>query len=162
MFPLDISTHFAPCRHNSNAMTDLSNFRFHFPIQLRWHDLDALGHVNNAVFITYFEVARGHYMPTACPSWDWHKHMFLIANVEVHFRKELLLLAKNPTVHMRTAHLGNKSFVLEYILTSEKDGETIIHCDGKTTQVMIDLQTRKTKPIDDWVRQSLQAFETRD
>ena len=131
-------------------MTDLSNFNFHFPLQLRWQDLDALGHVNNAVFVTYFEVARGYYMPTACPGWDWQKHMFLIANVEVHFRKELLLLAKKPTVHMRTSQLGTKSFVLEYVITSEKDGETIIHCDGITTQVMFDMQTRKTKPIDDF------------
>jgi acyl-CoA thioester hydrolase len=140
-------------------MTNLSAFHFHFPLQLRWHDLDALGHVNNAVFVTYFEVARGHYMPTACPGWDWHKHMFLIAHVEVHFRKELLLLAQKPTVHIRTAHIGTKSFVLEYVISSIKEGETVIHCEGKTTQVMFDMQTRKTKPIDDWVQQSLQAYE---
>ena len=140
-------------------MTDLSNFHFHFPLQLRWNDLDALGHVNNAVFVTYFEIARGYYMPTACPGWDWHKHMFLIANIEVHFRKELLLTAKNAQVHMRTAQLGTKSFVLEYVITSEKDAETIVHCDGKTTQVMFDMQSRKTIAIADWVRSGIESFE---
>ena len=32
------------------------------PIQIRWRDLDALGHVNNAVYLTYFELARLAYI----------------------------------------------------------------------------------------------------
>ena len=137
----------------------LSGYTFSFPIQIRWKDLDALGHVNNAVFITYFELARGHYMPTACPGWDWHKHMFLIANVNVDYRKEVRLTTPNTKVLMRTKEIGTKSFVLEYALVSEKGGEQTIHATGSTVQVMFDMKTGKTTLVKDWVREALEAFE---
>jgi acyl-CoA thioester hydrolase len=139
-------------------MTDLSSYPFNHPIQIRWKDLDALGHVNNAVFITYFELARGHFMPTVCPGWDWHKHMFLIANVQVDFKKEVRLTTPNTKVYMRPTKIGSKSFVLEYVLMSEHDGEQSIHAIGSTVQVMFDMKSRKTIPVADWVKQALLAL----
>ncbi|MCD8528454.1 MAG: thioesterase family protein [Chitinophagales bacterium] len=110
-------------------MTDhLSHFHFKFPLQMRWNDLDALGHVNNAIFVTYFEVARGMYMPTACKNWDWTKDMFLIGNIQADFHKELLLTAQQAEVWMRTAKMGTKSFVLEYAIVSQKNGEKCTTC----------------------------------
>jgi acyl-CoA thioester hydrolase len=140
-------------------MTNLSSYHFSYPIQIRWKDLDALGHVNNAVFITYFELARGHYMPTACPGWDWHKHMFLIGNVNVDYRKEVRLTTPNPRVLMRTKQIGGKSFVLEYALISEGNGETTIHATGTTTQIMFDMKERKSIAVGEWVRTSLMEYE---
>jgi acyl-CoA thioester hydrolase len=146
-------------RTEMTTMMDTNNFNFSAPIQMRWNDLDALGHVNNAIFITYFEVARGGFMMKACPKWDWTKHMFLIANANVDFRKELLLTAQNPQVHVRTSKLGGKSFVLEYAVTSQKGGETVLHATGSTTQIMFDTKARTTIEVPDWVRESLQDFD---
>ncbi|MGB1019456.1 MAG: acyl-CoA thioesterase, partial [Chitinophagales bacterium] len=87
-------------------------------IQIRWSDLDPLGHVNNAVFVTYFEIARGTYMLNASPRWNWQKDMFLIGNVNVNFLKELTMYAVNPKVSVRTKKMGTKSFVLEYMISS--------------------------------------------
>ncbi len=140
-------------------MKELEGFKFNKELQLRWNDMDGLGHVNNAIFITYFETARGHYMLEACPGWDWQKHMFLIANVNVDFRKELLLNAQKPTVWMRTSKMGKKSFVLEYVITSEKKGEQIIHASGSTTQIMFDMHNRQTIEIEDWIRTTLSKYE---
>ena len=138
---------------------DLTQFNFHFSLQMRWNDLDALGHVNNALFITYFETARGRYMMEACPGWDWTKHMFLIANVHASFHKELLLTARNPSVYVRTSKVGNKSFELSYVIVSEgKDGK-LVHASGQTTQVMFDMQTKRTIQIPDWIREQLGAYE---
>lgn len=133
-------------------------YKFSFPIQMRWNDLDALGHVNNAIFITYFEVARGHFMPTACPSWNWTKDMFLLANVNVDFKKELLLTAQDAKVHIRTGKIGTKSFVLEYAITSLKENETILHATGSTTQIMFDMKTRTTIEIPAWVKDGLSIY----
>ncbi len=140
--------------------TILNQFKFSLPIQLRWNDQDALGHVNNAVYLSYFEIARGHYMPTACPGWNWLKDMFLIGNISINFQKELKLLAKNPKVHIRTTKIGNKSFELEYLVTSEKNGETIIHATGTSTQVMFDMQTRTTIEVSDHLREQLTSYDT--
>jgi acyl-CoA thioester hydrolase len=138
---------------------DLNTFKFKFPLQLRWNDMDALGHVNNAMFVTYFEVARGHYMLKACPGWDWHKHMFLIGNVNVDYRKELLLNAEKTAVWMRTSKIGTKSFILEYAVVSEKNGDTVVHATGSTTQIMFDMKSRSTIEVADWVRDALTNFE---
>ncbi|MCF8246673.1 MAG: acyl-CoA thioesterase [Saprospiraceae bacterium] len=138
---------------------DIGKFNFTLPIQVRWSDLDPLGHVNNAVFVTYFEIVRGHFMINACPGWDWKKDMFLIANVTANLHKELLLTAVEPAVNIRTSKIGNKSFVLEYAVTSKNGDKTIVHATGTTTQIMFDMKTRTTIEIPDWVRRSLGAFD---
>lgn len=137
----------------------LENFKFSIPLQIRWSDLDPLGHVNNAVYVTYFEIVRGHFMLHACPGWDWQKDMFLIGNVTVNFLKELKLTPDATAVHVRTSKIGNKSFVLEYAITSTKGEQVVIHATGHTTQIMFDMKTRATIEIPDWVRQSLAAFD---
>lgn len=134
-------------------------FNFSHPIQMRWTDLDPLGHVNNGIYVTYFEIARGQFMLKACPKWDWRKDMFLIANVNVDFRKELLLTAIDPKVNVRTGQLGSKSFVLEYEITSLVGDQRIVHATGTTTQIMFDTQTKTTIEIPDWVRTSLSEFD---
>ena len=120
----------------------LEQFNFSNPIQMRWKDMDALGHVNNATMVTYYEIARSEYMINACPGWDWTKNMFLIVNVNANYHSELPLTATNVKVWVRTAKFGSKSFVLEYLTTSEKDGKTIIHSSGSTTQVFFDLRIK--------------------
>ena len=138
---------------------DLQKFNFSYPIQMRWNDLDALGHVNNALYVSYFEIARGGFMQRAVPEWDWTKHMFLIANVNVDFKKELLLKAIKPQMLVRTSKIGGKSFVLEYAMTSQKGDETILHATGSTTQIMFDTKARTTIEVPDWVRKSLESFD---
>ena len=129
-------------------------------IQIRWSDLDPLGHVNNAVFVTYFEIARGTYMLNASPRWNWQKDMFLIGNVNVNFLKELTMYAVNPKVSVRTKKMGTKSFVLEYMISSTTlNGENVIHATGKTTQIMFDMRTKGTIEIPDWLREHLTAYE---
>src|SRR5690606_1144608 len=138
---------------------ELDQFNFSLPIQVRWNDLDALGHVNNAVFVTYFEIARGRFMLEACPGWDWSKDMFLIANVHVDFRRELLLTADEPKVMVKTSKIGTKSFVLEYAIVSNPGEELVIYATGTTTQVMFDMKSRQTVEVPEWVRASLMAFD---
>ena len=138
---------------------EITDFNFSQPIQIRWNDLDALGHVNNAVYVTYFEVARGYFMLSACPGWNWRKDMFLIANVQVDYKKELLLTSQDVRVHMKSSQLGNKSFVLEYVITSKNGEERIVHAVGSSTQIMFDMTTKSTIEIPDWVRESLSKHD---
>lgn len=138
---------------------EFENYNFSLPIQMRWNDLDALGHVNNAVFITYFEIARGYFMTKACPKWNWMQDMFLIANVNADFKKELLLTADDPRVYMKTIKIGSKSFVLEYAITSKKEDKIVLHASGTTTQIMFDMKTRSTIEIPNWVREGLTEFD---
>jgi acyl-CoA thioester hydrolase len=136
-------------------MINKEDYKCSSPIHMRWNDLDSLGHVNNAIYVTYFEAARASFMAMACPDWDWTKHMFLIGNVNVDFKRELLLTATKPEVWMKTKEIGNKSFVIEYVIVSQKKDEYIIHAKGSTTQIMFDMKTRTTIQVEDWVRDGL-------
>ena len=137
----------------------LNHFRFHQDLQVRWMDLDPLDHVNNSIYIQYFELGRGKYMSAASPSWDWHKNMFLIANITCDYRKELKLQDSHPKVWIKTGKLGTKSFELNYLITSMRDNITSIHATGKSIQVMFDMKTRTTIRIPDWLRGELSDFD---
>lgn len=142
-------------------MQDL--FKHEQEIQTRWSDLDPLGHVNNAVFVTYFEIARSSYMLNASPRWNWKEDMFLIGNVNVNYLKELTLYNRNVKVSVRTKKLGTKSFVLEYRLSStNSNGDSIVHAIGETIQIMFDMKTKKTIEIQDWLKEHLTAYEVAD
>lgn len=138
---------------------ELSDFDFSCQIQVRWNDLDALGHVNNAVFVTYLEVARGYYMLKAVPNWNWKKDMFLIGNISVDYKRELLLTSEDVRVHVKTTSLGTKSFELSYVVSSKKGEERLIHAVGKTTQIMFDMASKSTIEIPSWVRESLVEYD---
>ena len=105
-------------------------------------------------------MGRGYYMPTACPQWDWTKHMFVIAHIECDYFKELTLYANQPTIKIRTASLGSKSFEIEYLITSfDKENNEVIHAKGKSVQVLIDTTIGKSIEIPDWLREAIMSYE---
>ncbi len=137
----------------------LENFRFSYPIFIRWNDLDPIGHVNNVMYFDYFQTGRGFYMLEACKNWDWKKNMFVIAHIECDYFSELKLEFENPKIWVRTTKIGTKSFDFEYLVTSEKNGEIVIHSRGKSIQVLIDLQAKKSIEIPDWMSKEIKEFE---
>lgn len=141
---------------------NLEDFKFGIEIQMRWKDLDALGHVNNATYLTYLEIARSQYIMAACPEWNWQKDMFLIANVNLNFIKEIKLTDQHVKVLVRMSSMGNKSFVLEYGIVSEFEGTQVQHAFGMTTQIMFDMKERKSIAIPDWIRTLLTSYEAKE
>jgi acyl-CoA thioester hydrolase len=143
-----------------NQLPGTEQFHFSTPIQVRWTDLDPLNHVNNSIYIQYFEFVRGLYMLEACPTWDWQKDMFLIASVHCDYIKELKIGQPDTRAHVRTARLGTKSFELQYAITTQVPGKPIqLHAVGSTVQVMFDTHSRTTMPIPDWVKNEILAYE---
>ncbi len=100
-------------------------------IDVRYRDLDTLGHVNNAVYLTYFEYARLKIFH------DWftgeNEPDFVIARAEVEYIKPIFI--GTVDVNARVSHIGNTSFTLEYEITN---GSGELFARGKTVQVMID------------------------
>lgn len=135
-------------------------FRFSHPVNIRWNDLDGLGHVNNVYYFEYFQNARSNYMQAASPHWDWYKHMFVMAHLECDYFRELDLKSVHPVVKLRTTGISNKSFEFEYLIVSTaEDGTDIIHAKGRSIQVLIDIREKKSVAIPDWLRNDLIAYE---
>ena len=64
----------------------MASFRFTTSLEIRFRDLDALGHVNNAVYLTYFEIVRTRYWKRLFglpPAQDWG---FVMVRTECNYR----------------------------------------------------------------------------
>ena len=114
------------------------------PIDVRFADLDALGHVNHAVFITYMEHARTRWYGAYLDGRPFNDEGFLIARVEIDYRKPIFL-GDPVRVDLRCTHVGHSSFALAYRLI--RDGDQVVLAEGQTVQVMFDIGTHRPKPI---------------
>ena len=121
------------------------------PIEVRWRDLDALGHVNNAVFFTYFEFARLSYLRALLgddfevdPATSLPRgYQFILAEVTCHFRSPITL-ADRPVVAIHVSRVGHKSFVFEYRMTDRVTGRLL--AEGCSTQVWYDYAAGQSVP----------------
>jgi acyl-CoA thioester hydrolase len=77
-------------------------------IEIRWRDLDAYGHVNNAVYLTYLEEVRDEWLERTLGSdesvWD-----YVIARVAIDFRRELTQGDDEVVARCTLARVGNSS-----------------------------------------------------
>lgn len=93
-------------------MEAMEGFPFVYRERVRFRDLDGMGHVNNAVFLTYMESARIAYLEEL-GSGPNPQQGLILARVEVDFRSPVAL-GEEIEVGVRTARIGTKSFELEY------------------------------------------------
>jgi acyl-CoA thioester hydrolase len=138
-------------------MVDRSLFRFSHLIEVRFADLDLLGHVNHAAYFTYMETARVHYVNQVL-SWggDWRGLSFIVARAACDY--ELALQLEDAVrVYLRTARLGDKSFDFEYVLLRERD--QAVAARASTVQVVYDYRAAASAPIPDLWRAQLTAYE---
>ena len=115
---------------------------FSLPIDVRFAELDALGHVNHAVFVTYLEHARTRWWQQLLAGRRFEEEGFVMARVEMDYRKPIAL-GDQVRVELRCAHLGHTSFALAYKVIREKDG--VILAEAQTVQVMVDFATMRPR-----------------
>ena len=125
-------------------------------IQVRFSDVDVMGHVNNAVYLSYFETARMHYFNQLIgEDWDWVKNGIILLKNEVQYIKPVLM-NDSPVITISVDHIGNKSFTLGYNL--KVSGES--KCIGASTLVAFDNSKQKTISIPDVMRSKLETLKS--
>jgi acyl-CoA thioester hydrolase len=136
-------------------MTD-TLFRFSTTLEVRWRDLDALGHVNNAVYFNYLEQARLHYMRELglAPSAP-NEVSLILAEVSCQF-KSPLNWDERVTIYIRVSELRNSSYIFEYRIEGA-DGR--LAATARTVQVCYDYENRRSVPIPDRWRKAFVAYE---
>ena len=139
----------------------MSDPAYHFstPIKIRFRDLDALGHVNNAVYFTYMEIARTDYFThVGLLKNEWPPIFFIIAEATCQFKAPIQLVTP-LVIHVRVSSLRNSSFGMEYQFADQATGQVLAL--GRTAQVMYDYSIGRSVPLPaDW-RQILTTFEER-
>lgn len=123
-------------------------------------DVDMMGHVNNAKYLTYFETARTNLLRQAFGSFPQGKLGLIIARAEIDY-KSPARWDDELTVKVRPGSIGNSSFVYEYEITNQ-DGKVV--ATGKTVQVAYDYAKGVPIPVPELARDILtkQIEESKD
>ena len=131
-------------------------FKLSVPIEVRFRDTDAMGHMNNAVFLTFLEVARAHYWKFLFGTKDYKDVGFILARAEVDYRSPAYC-GETLMVGIRTEKLGDSSFTMRYQIRERDHGRKI--ADAGTVLVMYDYAARKKTSIPKNIREAIQRFE---
>ncbi|MBF0508091.1 MAG: acyl-CoA thioesterase [Deltaproteobacteria bacterium] len=126
-------------------MTD--HRKFLTDITVRFRDLDAMGHVNNAVYITYFEEGRKAFFLQLSDKPEGQQFNFILAHVSCDYLRPVTLRDK-VAVQMWISYIGNKRFDFRYRLIS-RDDESIVYARGESVQVGYDYQTNNSMTLSD-------------
>ncbi|HCI58069.1 MAG: acyl-CoA thioesterase [Bacteroidetes bacterium] len=104
------------------------------PIQIRFSDIDWMGHVNNAVYLSYIEKARIDFSERLPLNINWRETGFILAQTQINYRHPALL---NDNISVRTwcTRVGTKSFDLGFEVFKTTDNNKIILADGLTVLV---------------------------
>lgn len=112
-------------------------------IDVRFSDLDAYGHVNNAVFFTYLETARTRLFLDRFIDFANNGLLFLVAKAECEY-KQPINLGNRVVVDMHIERFGNSSFDLVYRL---HDGDDTTYATARTIMVCFDQKQNRTVAV---------------
>jgi acyl-CoA thioester hydrolase len=125
-------------------------------LEIRFADIDKMGHVNNAKYLTYFEQARMCYFEKVVgEKFDWSEEGIILAKAEIDFIFPLKLEHKIQ-IQTKCTKLGNKSFDLEYIVNTI---DQQVAAKGKTIMVCYNYKLGQTIPIPTLWREKFLDFE---
>ena len=117
---------------------------FSHDLEVRFRDLDALGHVNNAVLLSYLEQARFHWWKQRLAGRPFTDEGFLLARIEVDYRQPILM-EDRVRVELHCARVGSSSFDLAYRVIRAQDGGLL--AEAKSVQVMLDFEAGRSRPL---------------
>jgi acyl-CoA thioester hydrolase len=126
---------------------------FSTDIQVRFRDIDAMGHVNNAVYATYVEQARTEYFEEILEE-GLDAVSTVLASLELSYERPILL-GQSVTITIAVPELGRSSLPMEYeIFADGKRAAT-----AQSVQVFLDPETDEPYPIPDRFRERITEFE---
>ena len=119
-----------------------------------WHELDAAGHVNNARYLSYFEMARTEVYMALRKGSRWQDLDIILARTEIDFRSPATF-HEVLEVRVWPGEVGRTSFGLRYEIREKTTGRVV--AEGASVQVCFDYATQAKKPVPDEVRAALLA-----
>lgn len=133
----------------------MSRFRYSTSIPVRFRDCDPMGHVNNAVYLTYLEVARFAYWNDVAGGRWFGDAGFIVARAEIDYKASA---KTGDTIHvyLGITRFGRTSFNFEYELV---DQDARLIATATTVQVMYDYAQNKPVPVVDDFRKQIIEYE---
>jgi acyl-CoA thioester hydrolase len=113
---------------------------------IRWDDIDAFGHVNNAKYLTYIQEARFLWSPII---------EMVVARAEVDFIEAIYEGGRFYDINLWVESIGNSSFTMAYEVVGDNG---VVHAKVKTVQVVVSMETMKSRPLKDSEREFLNQY----
>ena len=132
----------------------LSGFPYVWPVEVRFRDLDALGHVNNAVFLTYLESARIAYWLELSGRSGLDGLDMILARVEIDYRAQAGY-REQLDVGVRVAAVGRSSVTMELKVVARAPERLI--AESRNVMVFFDYAANRSRPLPDDLRRKLLA-----
>jgi acyl-CoA thioester hydrolase len=135
------------------------DFRHRMSLEVRFRDIDALRHVNNASFFTYLEEARIHYFIDLLHAEAFERLPLILAAVQIDFRSPILF-GQVVDIGTRVDWIGTSSISMSHRMTASPDDRLVAEAD--TVLVCYDYQANRPTPVPDAWRTAFAAWEGRD
>ena len=113
-------------------------------IQMRFRDIDGMGHVNNAVYLSYTELARTQFYMQFAGKRTLDEIDFILAHVDIDFESQAVW-RDQIRVTVWPSKIGNSSFTLSYEITEKRSGRLLAR--AKSVLVSYDYEKKESKPI---------------
>jgi acyl-CoA thioester hydrolase len=114
-------------------------------LPVRFRDIDSMGHVNNAVFFTYFEEGRKVFLSEIFKIMAPSDYNFILARIGCEFHRAVTL--SDPlTLELWIGGIGQKSFTLKYRILCRED-DSIVYATGESVQVFYDYESGATRKL---------------
>lgn len=135
----------------------LSFFHSH-PIQIRFNDIDQLGHVTNSVYQQYFDLGKMAYFDFVLGErMNFQTEGLIVVTLTINFLSSVKLY-DDVEVRTKVTRLGNKSLDLLQEIFDKTSGETVADC--KSVMVGFKGETEESIPVPDRWRKKIMDFET--
>ena len=126
-------------------------------IAIRFADVDAMGHVNNAIYLNYFEQARMQFFQAVIRGdWDWKRDGIVLARNEVDYMRPLLL-QDHVLIDTHVEKIGSKSLTFAYEVYDESDAGRVVYAKGRSVIVSFDYHTGQTTEVPALWREKFKA-----
>ena len=127
-----------------------------FKCQVRWGDLDAFMHVNNAAYLTYIQEARVDFTVYSRQRAKLQPVLIemVVAHADIDYINPIYDAGIEIDIAVWVSKIGTSSFVLQYELS--KDGE--IYAKAKTVQVTVSMESKTSRPVNEEERSFLSQY----
>lgn len=129
--------------------------RYSVPVDVRFNDVDGLGHVNNAIYLTFLEHARMKFFTEEAGSTSEKDFPFILAHAALDYKRPIKMGAQLE-VTMWTSRVGGKSWDFDYEVRDRRTKE--LYATGKTVQVAYDYQLERSDVLDGDLKELVKAL----
>lgn len=139
---------------NPNTLPPLSEFRHSIDLQIRFNDIDILGHLNNTVYFSFFDTGKAYFFESIMKSrMDWQRVESVIANIDCAYVSPVYF---GDSIEVRTRCTGiyDKSFKIQQVIVDKNSGE--LKGAAETIMVSFNPDTKQSMEIPALWREALE------